>query len=80
MIWVSSPLNLHSYNNKLPYVGHRYLPKLWGKKLKATIKVTLQEPPIKLLKVIKMRPEIKTYSTFNDLDCQENIYSRRQKV
>ena len=32
----------YSYNDKVPFVGPHHLPKLRGKKLKATTKVTLQ--------------------------------------
>ena len=38
---VSPPLNLHSQNDKVPLVRPNHLPKFWGKKPKATTKVTL---------------------------------------
>ena len=41
-LWVSPPLNPHSQNYKVPFVGPRQLPKLWGKKAKATTKVAIR--------------------------------------
>ena len=41
MVWVSPPLNLHSYNDKVPFIGPHYLPKFWGKKPIAPTKETL---------------------------------------
>ena len=38
---VSPPLKMHSQNDKVALVGPHNLPKLWGKKPKATTKVTL---------------------------------------
>ena len=39
---VSPSLNLHSQNERVPFIGHYYLPKFWLKKPKATTKVTLK--------------------------------------
>ena len=41
-------LNLHPWNEKVfvPVTGPRDLRKFWGKKSKATTKLTLQELPI----------------------------------
>ena len=43
-VWVSPPLNLHSYNDQVPFIGPCYLPKFWGKK--PTTKTNPQKPPI----------------------------------
>ena len=46
--WISEspPLNLHSYNDNVPFIGPYHLPKFGGKKPKATTKFSVQEPPI----------------------------------
>ena len=41
---MSPPLNLHSYNDQVPFIGPCYLPKFWGEK--PTTKTNLQKPPI----------------------------------
>ena len=46
-VWVSPSFNLHSQNDKVPFIGPHHLRKFGGKKPKAATKVTLQEPPIK---------------------------------
>ena len=38
---VSPPLNLNSWNDKLPFADPHHLPKFWGIKLKATTKLTV---------------------------------------
>ena len=45
-LMVSPPLNLHSENDKVPFVGPWHLPKFWGKKPKATTKVTITSQSI----------------------------------
>ena len=30
--WVSPPLNLHSWNDKVPFLGPHHLPKILGQK------------------------------------------------
>ena len=40
-LMVSPSLNLHAYCSKVPFRGPHHLPQYWGKKLKATTKVTL---------------------------------------
>ena len=44
--------NLQSLNDKVPFIGPHYLPKCWGKKPKATTKVTLYEPPMIAIAII----------------------------
>ena len=44
-LMVSLPLNLHSQKGKVPFVSPCYLPKFWGKKPKATTKMTLNKLP-----------------------------------
>ena len=44
-IGVSLQLNMHSHNDKVPFIDPRHLPKCWDKWLTATTKVTLQESP-----------------------------------
>ena len=38
---VSPPLNLHSQNDKVPFVGYRHHAKFWDKNPKAVTKITL---------------------------------------
>ena len=45
-VQVSPPLNLHSENDKVPFVGPHHLPKNYRGKAKTTTNSTLYEPPI----------------------------------
>ena len=40
--WVSPPLNLHSQNAKVAFIGYPHLPNILGQKAKATTKVILR--------------------------------------
>ena len=67
-IGVSLQLNMHSHNDKVPFIDPCHLPKCWDKWLTATTKVTLQESP-KILVLTK-----------NCFEENLNLCSRLQKT